>query len=145
MPFEVDPRHVTLNASGFAWREFMVRLPQSAVANDLSDPTIWRKVQKSPNALRRHDRVYVVAYDESWSAEAIVGEADGSKAVLCKPRLVTFPERFDQLFQTEDFRVAWMGAGYVVERKADGHRLTAPVHSAALAERALREQYPQRV
>ncbi|MDN2579191.1 hypothetical protein [Aquibium sp. ELW1220] len=142
---EIDPRNIVMNDAGFAWRSFMVRLPVDAVADHLKEPTIWAKVQKSANALRKHDRLYIVAFDEGWVAEAFVTDADKSRAVLAKPRLTVFSERFDSLFQDENYRVAWMGSGYVVERKSDGHRMTAPVHSAAIAERDLRNIYPQKV
>ena len=144
MSIEIDQRNVTLNANGFGWREFMVRLPAGMVADNLKEPSLWAKVQKGPNALRKHDRVYAVAFDESWVAEAIVIDADKEKAVLAKPRLTTFGERFDKLFETEDYRTVWMGEGYVVERKSDGHRMTQPVHSAAIAERDLRNLYPSK-
>lgn len=142
MSIEIDPKNVTLNSNGFGWREFMVRLPAGMVADNLKEPAIWAKVQKGPNAFRRHDRVYAVAFDESWIAEAIVIDGDKGRAVLAKPRLTTFGERFDRLFEDENYRVTWMGSGYVVERKSDGHRMTQPAQTVALAERDLRNLYP---
>jgi hypothetical protein len=139
---EIDPRNVTRNSDGFMWREFAIRLPAGMVADTLKEPSIWAKVQKGANALRKHDRLYLIAFDESWVAEAIVIEADKEKAVLAKPRLTTFGERFDKLFETEDYRVAWTGTGYTVERKSDGHRMTQIVHSRAMAEKDLRNLYP---
>lgn len=144
-PVEIDPRLVTLNSNGFGWREFMVRMPKEIVLDDLKEPDIWRRVQTSGNSLRKHDRVYLVAFDESWAAEAIVTDGDMKKAVLSKPRVTTFSARFDGLFEDENYRTVWMGSGFVVERKADGHRMTQPVASAAVAERDLRQIYPKKV
>jgi len=140
----IDPNRVTLNADGFCWREFMVRVPAEFVADDLKDPTVWRKNQAARNALRKYDRVMIVAYDESWIAEAIVASADYKGAVLAKPRLTTLPQRYDKLFEDDTYRVAFIGHGYVVERKADGHRMTQPVANADLAARELTALYPRR-
>ncbi|APH74091.1 hypothetical protein [Aquibium oceanicum] len=144
-PAEIDPRLVTLNSNGFGWREYMVRMPKEIVLDDLKEPGIWRRVQSSGNSLRKHDRVYMVAFDESWSAESIVTDSDMKKAVLSKPRVTTFSARFDGLFEDEKYRVMWTGSGFAVERKADGHRMTQPVASAAVAERDLRQLYPVKV
>lgn len=144
MSIEIDPKNVVRNSDGFMWREFGVRLPANMVADSLKEPTIWARVQKGPNAFRRHDRVYAVAYDESWVAEAIVIDANKDRAILAKPRLTAFGERFDKLLETEDYRTVWMGTGYVIERKSDGHRMTQPAQSAALAERDLRNLYPSK-
>jgi hypothetical protein len=141
----VPPAAVTLNANGFVWREFMVRLPDAFVADDLKEPSIWKRVQSGHNALVKHDRLYMVAYDESWAAEAIVASADRERAVLAKPRLTNFPERFEKLFEDEVYRVAWVGNGYCVIRKADGHRMTTPAGSAGIAERDLINLHPRAV
>lgn len=141
-PLAVDAARVTLNNDGFGWREFLVRLPEGLVADDLKEPTIWRKVQGGPNSFRRHDHLYLVSFDETWVADAIVADADKRQAVLCKPRVTTFPARYDQFFQDENYRVIWTGAGYCVERKRDGHRMTQPTANAALAERDLTRLYP---
>lgn len=139
----IDPRNMTRNSDGFVWREFACRLPQGMVLDELKDPAIWRHVQKGPSALRKHDKLYLIEYGEAWAAECRVIDGDREKAVLSKPVVVTFGERYDKLFETDEFRVAWWGIGYGVERKSDAHRMTAPVHSAALAERDLRNLYPK--
>jgi hypothetical protein len=123
----------------------MVRLPKDIVADDLKEPGIWRAVQGSGKALRKHDHLYCVAFDEAWAADVVVASASNDSAVLCKPRLIEFPERYDKLFEDDLYRVAWMGSGYVVERKSDGHRMTQPTANAGLAERELARLYPARV
>ncbi|MER8514184.1 hypothetical protein NKH47_14715 [Mesorhizobium sp. M1060] len=84
---DIDPARVSLQNAGQIWREFMVRCPADMVSDDLKHPEIWRRLQVSGsrNALKKHDRVYVVSYDEAWVAEAIVASADGKGAVLAKP------------------------------------------------------------
>lgn len=134
---------VTLNTNGFIWREFLVRLPSGFIADDLKEPGIWTLVQYSSNSLVRHDRLYMVAFDESWVAEAIVADATKEGVVLAKPRITQFPPRYSSLFQTEEYRVVWYGVGYCVERKKDSKRMTSPVSSAALAERELVGLYPK--
>lgn len=138
---QIDPRNITKNSDGYFWREFAIRLPEGAVLDALKEPGIFARIQKGPNALRKHDRLYLIEYGEAWAADCRVIEADREKAVLSKPQVTTFGERYDKLFETAEYRVAWWGIGYGVERKSDGHRMTAPVHSKELAERDLRNQY----
>ncbi|MER9816493.1 hypothetical protein [Mesorhizobium sp. M0129] len=143
---DIDPARVSLQNAGQIWREFMVRCPADMVSDDLKHPEIWRRLQASGsrNALKKHDRVYVVSFDEAWVAEAIVASADGKGAVLAKPRITTMPERYDKLFQDDKYRVAWNGHGYVVERKSDGHVMAAAVANPDLAARLLAQLYPAR-
>ncbi|MER9174603.1 hypothetical protein NKH72_13520 [Mesorhizobium sp. M0955] len=143
---EIDPARMTLQHAGQVWSEYLVRVPADFVADDLKEPSIWRKAQAgSRNALRKLDRVTVIAFDESWIAEAVVASADSKGAVLARPRITSIPVRFDKLFEDDQYRVAWNGFGYVVERKADGHAMTQPTANAALAERLLVQMYPARV
>jgi hypothetical protein len=141
----IDPRNVIVNADGFAFRSFMARLPEGAIADDLKEPRIWRKVQQGAYPLRKHDHVYVVAYDESWVAECIVADANPKQVVLAKPRLTQFPERFDKLLETDEYRICWLGNGYRVQRKSDGVYVSPLVPVAAIAERDLHNQYPRRL
>ncbi|TPM33886.1 hypothetical protein FJ955_03895 [Mesorhizobium sp. B2-2-2] len=143
---EIDPARVTLHHSGQCWREYMVRVPADFVADDLKEPGVWRKLQNgSRNSLRKFDRLFIVAFNEEWVAEAIVASADMKSAVLAKPRVTSMPTRFDKLFEDEKYRVAWNGFGYVVERKSDGHPMTQPTANAELATRLLAQLYPARV
>ncbi|WP_442577907.1 hypothetical protein ACSBOB_20385 [Mesorhizobium sp. ASY16-5R] len=143
-PLAIDPARVTLDHGGFARRHYFVRLPEGAIADDLKEPGLWRKVQRGGNALARHDAVYLVAFDETWVAEAIVAEADAKQAVLAKPRITQFPERFDKFFEDDMYRVKWVGNGYRVQRKHDGHLMTAVTANATLAERDLVNLYGRR-
>lgn len=143
-PVAVDPDFVTLDHEGYGWRRWMVRLPEDAIADDLKEPSLWARVQKQRLSLRRHDHLYIVAYDESWAAEAIVTDATAEAAAISKPRILSFGPRLDRLFDDGTYRVKWYGNGFAVERAADGQRLTDPVASQALAERDLARLYPKR-
>jgi hypothetical protein len=141
---EIEPALVTVNGDGQAYRTIQARLPARMTAADLSEPRIWRQVQAVPRtALRKFDHLFIIAFDESWTADVLVVSADVEKAVLGKPRIESIPERFMKLFEDERYRVAWTGQGYCVERKGDGVRMTQPVHSAAIAERDLINLYPR--
>jgi hypothetical protein len=142
-PVEIKSENVQKNSDGFCWREWQVRLPADAVADDLKNPAIWRSVQRGRFPFRRHDRVYAIAFDESWVAECIVADADQNQVVLAKPRLTLFPARFDKLFQDDLYRVVWCGSGYQVERKSDGKRMTQVAPTAQIAERDLIALHPK--
>lgn len=134
---------ITCQSKGFVWSEYMVRLPNGFIADDLKEPGVWSLVQSTSCSLRQHDRLYIVAFDQSWMAESIVAYADRSTVTLAKPRITQSPIRYDNLLETEDFRVVWVGTGYVVERKSDNHRMTAPIASKILAERQVWEMTPK--
>lgn len=141
----VDPQRTSINVDGFAYRSIFVRLPIDAAPECLKDPTIWAKVQGNRNtSLRRHDHLYIVAFDETWVAEAIVSDADGMKAVLVISKVQNFPSRYDRLFEDSLYKVVWNGMGFVVVRKSDLRVMGNGVHhTAALAERALANLYPR--
>lgn len=141
---EIDPNNVTLEVAKAVTREFFIRLPEGTIGDDLKEPALWRKVQANPNkALRKFDRVLLIAYDETWLAEATVSFASNSTVELVKPRIATLETRYQKLLETDEYRVKWYGAGYAVERKRDSHRMTSMVASAALAERDLVALYPR--
>jgi hypothetical protein len=143
-PF-IDPANLVVQYAGLAFKTVFVRLPKEFIADDLKRPELWRKVQsRGGKALRKFDQVIAVAYDETWMAEAIVADARNETVVLAKPRITTFPERYEPLFSDENYEVIWVGVGYAVKRKKDGFQMTQPVATTALAERDLRRLYPQR-
>lgn len=141
---EIDPNNVTLEVAKAVTREFLIRLPEGTIGDDLKEPALWRKVQANPRkALQKFDRVLLVAFDESWLAEAIVSFASNSTVELAKPRLATLESRYPKLLETDEYRIKWFGTGFAVERKRDAHRMTSMVASAALAERDLVALYPK--
>lgn len=142
---EVDPQFVAVNGEGFAWRDFMVRLPEDAIADDLKEPSLWRRVQNTPQvALRKHDHLYIVAFDESWAAETVVTHASNTEAVISKPRLISFDPRTKPFYHTDEYTVAWYGNGYAVKRIKDLQRVSQVVTSEAVAERDLQAMYDRK-
>lgn len=142
---EIDPARVQVQSAGQIWREYFIRAPKGFVADDLKEQSIWKKVQTGRFGLKKFDRLFIVAFDESWVAEALVAGADTKGVTLAKPRITTMPERYDQLFQDENYRIVFNGHGFVTERKSDGHVMTQPTANADLAARLLAQLYPQRV
>jgi hypothetical protein len=142
---EINPDHATVQATGFVWKEVFVRLPQNFTADMLnSNPKAWSKVQARGKALKKFDRVVVIAWDESWMADAVVAEASQTSVTFAKPRIITLGERQDQLLEDENYRIEWNGRGYVVRRKSDSVVVTETAPTMALAERDLRALYPKR-
>jgi hypothetical protein len=140
----IDPAFVVLNADSFAYRQFMVRLPEGTIADDLKEPSLWARVQANRNmALRKHDHLYIVAFDESWAADAVVVQANAEVAVISRPRMIRFAERLKPLYSDGTYAVAWYGNGFAVKRLADGTRMTQIVANEALAERDLGRLYPR--
>ncbi|SMH36070.1 hypothetical protein [Mesorhizobium australicum] len=141
---EIQANSVSLQAAGHVWKEVLVRLPDGYVADDLKEPGIWAKVQGSRWSLRKFDKVLVVAFDESWCAEARVVDADQKKAVLGGIKVISMPARFDALLNDGTYRVVWLGGDYGVERIRDGHIVARGAVNPQHAERLLFQQYPSR-
>jgi hypothetical protein len=140
----IDPANVHLNYAGQVFREIFVRLPSGVIADDLKEPQIWVKVQDGNKALKKFDRVVIVAFDETWLAEAYVENADREKVILARPRVITLSERNDKLLNDGTYRVNWTGAGYNVLRNRDDAVVTTTFLNTVLAERALVGMYPKR-
>jgi hypothetical protein len=139
-PHEIELAQLTKNAEGFAWREFLLRLPEGVVVADLiENPTVWRRVQGDARyALRKLDRLTIVTYAEDVAAECIVAGASDSGVTLGKPRFTELSTRATEvLAEDADNRVAWIGLGYCVLRKKDGQRLSHITPSRQQAERDL--------
>jgi hypothetical protein len=141
----INPQFAKLNLAGNEYQQWFIRLPQGAIADDLKEPSLFRQIQQSPKALRKHDTVRLVEHDESWVAEAIVAGANAAGVVLAGVRVINFPERIKPLFQDDKFKVEWRGAGYVVIRKSDGAKMSDFFPTEQLAIRAVGAQYPVRM
>ena len=117
----IKPQAFTWQSQGFAWREAFVRLPEGIVAQDLQDsPTVWRKVQDNGNtALKKFDRVMCVANDETFVVNAMVAEADRSKATLADFKITKLPGN-EATFENAEYSIKWGGPGFAVYRKRDG-------------------------
>jgi hypothetical protein len=141
----IDPASVTVDSRSFVRKSLVVRLPKEFVADDLKEVSVWQKVQKSGKALCQFDTLFLVAWDQSWAAEAIVSQAAGTTATLAGVRIIQTPQRAKALFRDDTYAVIWNGTGYHVERIKDGHKMTGNVVNDKLAERDLAALYPQRL
>lgn len=127
MPAMVISNHA--ERRGNAWGEFMVRLPEGLDTMDavLHEPDLWRGIQSNgATALLKMDRLRLVAFDESWVADAVISEADNKSISLAEAgiRVIELPARVIHLPEIDDYRVKYYGHGYAVERKKDHHRMT---------------------
>ena len=76
----------------------MVRLPKDFVADDLKEVGVWEKVQQSGKSLCQFDALFLISWDQSWAAEAIVSQAAARTATLAGVRIVQTPRRAKALF-----------------------------------------------
>jgi hypothetical protein len=145
-PPVVKPANVVVNDAGQVWRSVLVRMPEGAVADDLRDPKIWRVVQAVPAAaLIKMDRLLVLAFDESWAAEALVKHASNSEVKLLIQKVFGFAEAKDGLFSDGTLEVFWNGASYGLRRVSDKLPVAQGFHTEGLAIDELRRYYPRRV
>src|SRR5262245_11930019 len=90
---EVGPLHIKINSAGFAWRDILVRLPEGAIQDDLRTPSIWKKAQgDAQTALVKLDHLFILAFDESWFARAVVTHATSTEAHLSIEKVGSFKE-----------------------------------------------------
>jgi hypothetical protein len=141
----IQPASMTLDAAGFARRQWFIRLPKGAIADDLKEPSLFSAIQRSASALRRHDSLFLVEFDEAWAAEAVVASANSTGVTLAGMRILKYPDRTTALFSDENYKIEWAGNGYVVIRRRDSARVSQPVATEALAIRDLKNIYPQPV
>jgi hypothetical protein len=141
---KIDPAAVSVNWSGQSNKSLFVRLPQGAIADDLKEPSIWRSVQKLPSkALSAYDTVDMVAYDQSWMAEARVTESDAAGATLAGVRIIQTPRRHQNLPQDEKHYTAWVGTGYRIKRRSDDQTVSGLLVTLREVETAFTNLYPR--
>lgn len=141
---KVLPDMVTLNGDGFAWRTFLVRMPDGAIGDDLKSPGIWRVVQHSEvKRLRENDHLFIVGFDRSWCAECIVTHTSLEGVTLGTHKLISMPERTKPYFSDGKYRVKLHGNGFIVERISDLQIMTDILPNEKIAERALVDLYPK--
>ena len=142
---EIDPQNVQVDSAGQFWRNLMVRCPDGMVQDDLMSSKIWKKVQGNrTSSLIKLDRLFVLAFDESWYCEAVVSHATGADATLIIQKVGTFREQSTTLFSDGTYRVFWNGTAYGVERVSDGIRMGNQGFSTeGLAQDKIRGLYPK--
>ena len=136
------------NETSMAWNEWMVRLPKGVIAQDLQDhPDVWKLVMAA-KPIKRHDKVYCIAFDEAWTIETRVSHADGTKVVLAfRPGDIRQLSTQAAEWEDELYAVRWAGNGYAAFRKSDNVRVI-PQSFATVAAAQMevhRTQYAKRV
>lgn len=143
---KIDPRQLHIDSMGHHTRQWFCRLPQGMKADDLKSPAIWSRVQGDrAKALRRHDKLYLVDYDEAFAVDARVTDVTGDAAVLALQKIISFPERLTPLFADGVYAVRSGGDGYYVMRLADHVQMGPCFGSEALAIRHIQNLYPRAV
>ena len=142
---EIDPACVEPDVIGNKLRSFVARLPQDFVASDLAEPTLFRRVQLrgERSALRKMDRVVMVAWDEGHVWEAWVSQAGPDFVVLSRPSHYELQARRTEYFSDDLYKVTWSGAYFNVIRKSDKHVMSAGHGSENIAIRELKNLYPR--
>ena len=142
---EIKPERVQINDANFAWRTVLVRCPEGIVQDDLRSPKIWKRVQASRHhALIKLDHLFILAWDESWMARAVVTEATSTEARLAIEKVSTFKEVGTGLYSDGTLEVFWDGTSYGVRRIEDKVRVISEGFTREdLAVAALRGWYPK--
>ena len=134
------------NAEHFEWREARINLPAGLVAQDLQDAqdTIWRIIQNNAaTGLHKFDRVFIIAHDETWAAEARVGHADKNRVVLANITIIKLPVVDLGLYDDGTYRVIPFPGGYIVQRNSDAVRMSnATFDNPEAAKAELLRLYP---
>lgn len=138
---------VRKNYDGFAFSEYLVRLPLGMTINDIyGDPSLWSAIQGGGNGLKKLDRLTLVDYHENVCATALVSSSNNSAAVLTKPQIFELQTRSVEAdYSTELYRTVWGGSGWATFRKSDGHEMVPPHASKAAAIAAHDKLYPQKI
>lgn len=141
---QVDPARVTVNHAGHAYTTFFARMPEGVTKEDITHPGIWAKLQShAGKALRAHDEIRVVAYDESWAVCGVVTAATSKSATIWYGKNFEMQSRDRPLYSDEQYRCQWDGAGIFVQRKRDGQRMSPSFTTEQQAIHALHQLYPQ--
>ena len=139
----ISPRSVVIDSEGHCLRTLVVRLPECFEATDLANPDIWSRVQSDrAAALRKLDRLVLIAHDEGMVWTCFVAQAGPTFAVLARPSRFELQARRNEYFSDDNFKVVWNGSSFGVVRKSDNHLMAAGLANEALATIELRRCYP---
>ena len=137
---------VHLNKAGSVWAQWSVRFPEGGTPDDLTRREIWSRIQNTLRPpIRRFDELRILAHDAGWLADCFVAHASDTALDLVVRSITKLPGQVERLFADERYEVRFVGKGYQVFRKSDDQPMKDATHSAAAAERDLRELYPKRV
>jgi len=144
---KIKPANLEINAEGFCFREWFIRLPQDVTWTAIHEnpEETWRLVQSNPHvALRALDRVVFLTHDESEMAMATVCTATNTKVILAGFRKFTFGGRDTTAeWADEMYSVKFDGTGYAIHRRKDNVRMKPGSFSTLeLAKSEVRRLYP---
>lgn len=140
----IDPETACVNYAGAANKEVFVRLPKEAIADDLKERSIWKRIQANKTlALRKLDRVVMVSHDEANMWIAYVSESGPSWANISRPTRHELKSRHANYYFDDTYRVEWSGSAYIIIRLADSHTMPGSFATEKAAIKALNELYPK--
>jgi len=144
----LHPSALTLNYAGFAWSEYLLRLPESwSIATLIENPSAWSTIQGGLNgSLKRFDKVLVTTFAEDAAAETFVQEASDSAVVLAPPaRIVGMQSRtLESAYTSEKYTMRWCGIGWGTVRNDTGAIVVPPQASRQIAIQEHKRLYPSR-
>ena len=139
----VDSNRVSIDARPYH-RDVLVRAPEGAVSGDVNSLDFTAVQANATKALRKLDRVMILAHDESWLAECIVSAATASQVVFARPRITSLEvDRFDNLYNDGTYKVEWVGTGFAVFRIADKQQMGGVFANETAAKDFLQRLYPR--
>lgn len=142
----INPDTACVNYAGQVVKELFVRLPVDMIADDLKERSIWKRIQANPGlALRKMDRVIMVAHDESILWTAYCTESGPLWANISRPTKHELKARHGNYYSDDNYRVEWSGAQYVVVRRKDSHEMPGGYATEQAAIKALNDLYPKPV
>ena len=142
----INPETAAVNIAGAVIKELFVRLPVDAIADDLKERGIWKRIQANPGlALRKMDRVIIVAHDESMMWTAYCTESGPLWANISRPTKHELKSRHSNYYSDETYQVAWSGAQFVVVRRRDSHEMPGAYATEQAAIKGLNDLYPKPV
>ena len=143
-PLVISPKSVIIDTEGQVLRQVVVRLPADFVASDLAEPSIWSRVQGDRGtALRKLDRLVLIAHDEGMVWTCFVSQAGPTFAVLARPERYELQARRTEYYSDDLYAVRWNGHTFSVVRKADNHTMASGLANEGLAVLELQRLYPR--
>lgn len=140
---KIEPEKMSLDHSGLHTSTWFARLPDGMTADALKEPAIWSKIcANNQKAVRKHDRIYCAAFDESFAVETRVTAVSITGLTLALNKIIKFAERTVPLFADDMYRIIWAGDGYAVQRLEDQRQMGGVFGSEALAINHLKQLYP---
>ena len=153
VPARITGTYVSKQSGGGCWLEWKVILPAGTTMQDLGDfPDMWAPAQADHNkSMTRDDRLFIVAHDRSWAVDCIVVDADPTKVVLNKPKVLWsgHDAGVGVAWQDDLYEIEFTGGHYEIYRKAVGNKPRTAIKGGfvnlATAKTEITRLYPRQV